>query len=168
MSAGCGLNEGYTELLNKRYFSKCKKDRGAYPEQQFIALGIEEIVGRERMESLYFDADLEGLVKELSQYASVEEIHELLRVIDECHKNDGKNDFKYKANAAVARVMIANIKNRNDEKLYSESKITEEEYNFRRFRSYCYIHGYGFLKSEDDYGIVPKGLFFLGYSGCYG
>ena len=156
ISACCGLNEGYTELLNKRYFSKCKKDRGSYPEQQFIALGIEEIVGREKMESLYFDADLEGLVKELSQYASIEEIHELLGTIEDCHQNDGKNDFDYKEKAAIARVMIANIKNRNDEKLYNEGKITEEDYNFRRFRSYCYIHGYGFFKGEDDYGIINR------------
>ena len=57
---GKGLNEGYTERLNVKYFSHRKISNG-YPFLQLISEGIENIVGSEKMEQLYFSADLKGL-----------------------------------------------------------------------------------------------------------
>ena len=60
------LNEGYTEYLNQKYFSK--KDRTVYAEAVTFAQGIERIVGRKKMEKLYFDANLLGLIDHLGKY----------------------------------------------------------------------------------------------------
>lgn len=65
---GHSLNEGYTELLTKRYFNRRGNDRVEYyDEEQKIALKIEKIVGREKMIELYFKADLYGVVEELDK-----------------------------------------------------------------------------------------------------
>lgn len=152
ISTGHGLNEGYTEVINSRYFCS-KKRKIAYPLQYVIALGIEEIIGREKMEQLYFNADLNGLVAELSNYVELKSIHKLLKIIDQCHKYDGVNKNKYEEKATEARVIIANIQRVKDQNLFYEGKITEEEYNFRSFKSYCYVKGHKFIKYKDNYGM---------------
>jgi len=62
---GRALNEGYTELLNQRYFSPV---RDVYTMEVTIAKMIERIVGREKMTEMYFQANLKGLINELSKY----------------------------------------------------------------------------------------------------
>ena len=48
---GYGLNEGYTELLNNRYF--LDKKSTIYYAEQLYAQGIEKLVGRQQMEYYY-------------------------------------------------------------------------------------------------------------------
>ena len=64
---GNGINEGYTELLARRYFAK---DRGYYDDEVIIAALVEELIGKDKMEQLYFYADLKGLITELSKYSN--------------------------------------------------------------------------------------------------
>ena len=44
---GNGINEGYTELLARRYFAK---DRGYYDDEVIIAALVEELIGKDKME----------------------------------------------------------------------------------------------------------------------
>lgn len=62
---GTGINEGYTYLLSKRYFEDTNY---GYNYQLIIAERLEEIIGREKMESLYLNANLYGLINELKKY----------------------------------------------------------------------------------------------------
>ena len=68
---GYGLNEGYTELLTRRYFD-IKDDESdvsdGYDYLVYLARLIEIIVGEEKMQHFYFKADLPGLISELSKY----------------------------------------------------------------------------------------------------
>lgn len=97
---GLGLNEGYTELIANRYFSNSRTSRllknnydykydldEAYSLQVLIASKIEEIVGKNKMESLYLTANLHGLIKELEQYTSREQIDKFLSNMDFLHSN---------------------------------------------------------------------------------
>ena len=77
---GYGINEGFTEYLNCKYFNK--KGIPAYEEIKKLTIGIVQIVGEETMEKLYFDGNLEGLVKELSKYQSEEESLNLIYDMD--------------------------------------------------------------------------------------
>lgn len=102
-SIGVGLNEGYTQLLCKRYFDNSKTARllttkygfdtsnkiinNSYPFQVLIASKLEEIVGKTKMESLYLTANLHGLIKELEQYTSREQIDKFLSNMDFLHSN---------------------------------------------------------------------------------
>lgn len=66
INIGKCLNEGYTELLNERYFSTNLST--SYCEEKNIAWAIEEIVGLKAMYNYYFNADLPGLISNLLKY----------------------------------------------------------------------------------------------------
>lgn len=74
------LNEGYTEYLNQKYFSK--KETSIYNYAKLFAEGIEMIVGSKKMEALYFDANLLGLIECLGKYCKKEEAVDLIKKID--------------------------------------------------------------------------------------
>ena len=79
---GTGLNEGYTQVLNERYFYSKGTYIGCYSLFVRFASYLEVLVGQEKMESLYFKADLEGLIQELEKYASRDEVLRLIKDID--------------------------------------------------------------------------------------
>lgn len=91
-SFGCGLNEGYTEYLNLKYFSDMIIVK-SYPKEMILATGIERIIGREKMEQLYFEADIANLIKELEKYTTRENAISIIHQIDNlCESNGTKKD----------------------------------------------------------------------------
>lgn len=76
---GKGLNEGYTELLNQRYFNP---DNYAYFYLTVIAANLEQIIGQKRMRYLYMTSNLGGLINDLRKYFSKEEILKFIASID--------------------------------------------------------------------------------------
>lgn len=80
MGIGIGLNEGYTQTLTERYVEKENYSR--YPLSQFFVKKIEEIVGKEVMEKLYFKADLEGLIRVLEKYNTRDNILRFINILD--------------------------------------------------------------------------------------
>ncbi len=83
---GYGLDEGYTELLNKRYFNS--KTQNAYRLQIIICRYLEELVGQKKMEKMYLNANLFGLIKELKQTHETKEIERFIAAIDFTHDYD--------------------------------------------------------------------------------
>ena len=84
---GIGLNEGYTQLLDERYFSdltptKRANDTMIYPVSKKIAGWVEELVGKEVMEDMYIHANLDGLTMELCKYADGDKVLEFLSNMD--------------------------------------------------------------------------------------
>lgn len=76
---GEGINEGYTELLASTYF----KDYGiSYKFQTMVASKLNELVGKETMEKLYFTADLRGLMEELQKYVDFEDVKGFITDLD--------------------------------------------------------------------------------------
>lgn len=67
-----GLDEGYTSLLAERYFGEKTSDDYIFFKN--IMLILERIVGGNRMEKFYFNADVLGLINELKKYTTMEEI----------------------------------------------------------------------------------------------
>lgn len=76
---GRAVTEGYTELLTRRLFSN--NDRG-YSYEVSIAEIMEFIIGKEKMQDLYFKMDLNGLITELGKYSDVNNAKELLSNFD--------------------------------------------------------------------------------------
>lgn len=83
---GRGINEGYTELLNKRYFGE-KGYIVAYEYEMLITKIIELIIGKEKMENFYFNANLNGLIQELSKYSDTESVKEFILDVDLINKS---------------------------------------------------------------------------------
>lgn len=78
---GEGLNEGYTELLNNRFFNCHSK---SYIHLQKLAKLIENFYeNKDEMTEDYFNADLFGLIGELLKSMSLEEIIDILVDMDQ-------------------------------------------------------------------------------------
>lgn len=84
-----GLNEGYTQLLAERYFGESKELMKAYPYEKYTAEKLEMIIGKDKMESLYLNANLNALVQELSQYEDESTILKFLTDLDFLEKHLG-------------------------------------------------------------------------------
>jgi hypothetical protein len=100
---GVGLNEGYTQLMTERYFENdrtlnfLRKNYGvrntknvvgnSYSLQTLIAYKVEQIIGKDKMENLYLNANPYGLRDELMKYASKEEINNFIINLDFLHYN---------------------------------------------------------------------------------
>ena len=125
-SIGNGINEGYTELLNIRYFTK--NPSRIYPEQQLIAKGIENIVGQKKMEKLYFSADLKGLINEIGKYCSIEQALNLIKKIDHCHKLEEEDYEKYREVSKEIKSEIYDIFVKKQQGLLENGQITRQEY----------------------------------------
>ena len=76
---GAGLDEGYTEVLTKRYFNT---KNIAYVFERETMKNLEMIIGKEKMESLYLKADLQGLIREMQKYRTIEEITKFISDLD--------------------------------------------------------------------------------------
>lgn len=68
---GKWLNEGYTELLNIRYFDS--EYGRSYLHEVFLMNKLEHIIGKEKMEQLYINSDLKGLINEINKYLDKKE-----------------------------------------------------------------------------------------------
>ena len=84
-SIGIGLNEGYTEYLCLKYFSKSKNST-YYVEERILAQKVEEIVGRELMEEAFFDGNLYEIIKSLEKYSDLDESIGIIKEIDNIRK----------------------------------------------------------------------------------
>ena len=95
---GIGLTEGYTEVLRDRYFHS-DNERTFYEWQQTFSLLTECIVGKDKMENFYFNADLKGFLNELSKYNDPIDVINFLKAVDDVtyikKYPDKNNAFKY-------------------------------------------------------------------------
>lgn len=82
INIGDGINEGYTELLAHRYFGGKHKMSKTYKFEVGIVDKLEKIVGQDEMKKLYLSANLMGLVDNLKQYASEEDILNFINGVD--------------------------------------------------------------------------------------
>lgn len=95
MTIGEGLNEGYTQYLAEKFFKDTLK---AYPYEKRIASGVELIVGEDVMQSLYFNANLNGLVEELTKYNSEDNIYDFIKTLDFINKHINDKKLTPKSN----------------------------------------------------------------------
>lgn len=89
ITVGIGINEGYTQLLTDKLIKTISLLQ-PYETESRIAGEIERIVGQDKMQELYFRADLPGLIAELSKYATRNEVIKFINEVDFAH------NYKYK------------------------------------------------------------------------
>lgn len=96
---GYGLDEGYTELLNKRYFGS--RSDNIYETEVIFCKFLEEIVGQKKMEKMYLTANLFGLIQDLKQIYDVKEIERFMAALDFI------NDYNYRS--MISDIEITNL-----------------------------------------------------------
>lgn len=90
---GKGLNEGYTELLNNRFFNYTST---SYNYLQKLAKQIENLcTDKENMIEYYFNADIFSLISELMPKISLKEIIDILVDMDMLLYNENKSYLEY-------------------------------------------------------------------------
>ena len=77
---GDGINEGYTEYLNSKYFNS--KHATGYFYLVLYAGILDDIIGSKILEEIYFKTGINGLRKYLSNYMSEEEINNFINNFD--------------------------------------------------------------------------------------
>lgn len=145
---GEGLNEGYTSLLEYRYFY-CEGADTSYELEMIMTCLIETIIGQKTMESLYFKADLFNLIIELENYASYNEIYNFISKLDLLCEIINSNILYYffspsidiLTKSLIKFIEKCKIKKLNDD-LQNET-ITNEEYQ---------------KKLDDFYNIITQHL----------
>lgn len=120
---GLYINEGYTEYLNCKYF--LQRDSIYYEGVKQVARGIEDIIGEKKMEELYFNSDLKGLIQELSKYTTEREVLNLIARMDSL----GQRPTMSKMNRVLSetRQTIAGIKINKARTQYNQGQISEVE-----------------------------------------
>ena len=133
ISFATGLNEAYTEIINRRYFAN--RGAGSYQRLQPIAEQIEHLVGRKKMEQFFFSNDLNGLVDAMAKYTSREDALKLIQKMDYIYKCYGKPGEKLLQETLCrqARVDIANIRLNFFKKKFESGKISEQQFKASLF-----------------------------------
>lgn len=130
-SIGLAIDDAYTEILAYRYFNLNKKYM-SYDYEIIITTLIEEIIGKDTMTSLYFNADLHNFVLELQKYNTKENIIKFLDDLDSIyalrdHGMGYKKDIIYYHNE-ISNFIVNTYINKLKENLI-KGIITKKEYD---------------------------------------
>ena len=146
---GVALNEGYTEYLNKKYFNSTLET--TYENEIDIAERIEFIIGKDKMQELYFNANLNGLIDELAKYTTVENAISIIKDLDKIMKSKEKQEIKEQKYSEI-RKNISKIYIEQQKQLLDEGKRSEEEFFKRKI-----MYGSVYIAKNSD---IPEGTTF--------
>lgn len=151
-TVGYGLNDGYIKILNRRYFYP--EEVSTLPldaekaEQEIAAYGIERLIGREKMERLYFNADLTGLVQSLTEYMSEQTARDLIYKIDSLSTTNG---VERNTIAMELRTKVANLNVLAARRRLASGDISQSDYEFEHLRSAMSLRGHIIEKTDSGY-----------------
>lgn len=90
---GDGLNEGFTDHLVLRYFGDLFDADISYEYEEMVASKLEEIIGKELMESAYLNANLSAVIIELQKYSERKDILKFIKKLDILEKYAGTKNM---------------------------------------------------------------------------
>ena len=124
---GRKLNEGYTEYLTRKYFTRGCKYVQTSDIGVILAKGVENIIGTEKMQEYYFTGNIHQLIEDLSQYSSKEDTIKLLFLMD-------RLDSKLKTAKDLDDIIkeIAKLNKRKLEIEYEMGLLSEQEYRLEK------------------------------------
>lgn len=132
---GTAINEGYTELINKKIFFNEMKEKDyfkntGYPYEYRIAKIIELIIGEDKMQNLYLNADLNGLINELSKYQNRNKVIQFIKDTDDIKKIRSSNFTNKEEIYSILNIRIQKF-------LYSTySNKFDKEVNYKNISEY--------------------------------
>lgn len=153
-TTGSGLNEGYTELLNSRYFAMQEYYSG-YRKEMVLAAGLEKLVGKDIMLDSYFKYTLFDLLIELNKYTESEKYSlDIINRIDNIYRAE---DIKEKEKIYVdVKKDIVGLHRKKLIEDFTSNKIDLEEFTKRNLFDIELYDKYNFI--YDDYAnIVDHG-----------
>lgn len=159
---GCGINEGYTELLTRKYFGWDERDY-SYFNEVGVAAVINSVIGEERMKSLYMHGDYSGLLIELEHYLG-KDAHSFVVKLDQYTRFMTQAPFLVRIPPIDKRVMsLMDFVSKNLAKIYfkkNESLLMDENASQELFLNY-YKLLYTWNSSELSYIKFPINASYL-------
>ena len=151
---GYGLNEGYTQLLSERYFKLNDDVINPYYYEVHLAYHLEQIVGKDKMESLYLNANLLGLIMELEKYAKEDNILKFLSYFDyiltNSHRENTSIQKLHEALVYVNKFLVytyaSKLKKDYENELLSKEEVSNLLYDYFSSLGYTVI-----LKNDEEY-----------------
>lgn len=129
---GVALDDGYTELLLYRLFN-LNKQHMTYKYEVMISTVIEEIITKDKMINLYFNANLSGLTNELQKYNTKDNVIKFLENLDSIYvleeRKKYKKDIIYYHNE-ISKFIVDTYINKLRKEI-EENIITKNEYNLK-------------------------------------
>ena len=160
---GTGINEGYTELMVKKYYGDDYLSSAASYTLLFkIMEVIESIVGKEKMENYYLNANLNGLVNELTKYAKYDDVLKFISSMDFLYNNFDEFSIKSKKNQQLLseqvkfiNTFIITIGTNKPIKQLSNNEITVDQ--LIPFIAENCLKLFDFKLGEKEYKTSPSG-----------
>ena len=129
---GVGFNEGYTEYMVEKYYGKEYTENSNYNYNLLrkIAHLIEHIIGKEKMEFLYLNANLKGLIDELSSYIGEEDALNFINSTDYLFRNVNSNKItkldeeKLEKHLQFVSYIIISLGTQKAVRMYENEEIT--------------------------------------------
>ena len=145
---GLGINEGYTEYLTRKYFGKFDNEY-VYEFEVIIAKYIEDIIGKNKMESYYLRAQLDSLIDDLSLYSDRDRAILFITDIDFVHyfldQEDMQNDILAAVNRINEFIICCRLSKYNLSYLEKNS-LLKVNYNMNFFEKFNMIQDEIFIK----------------------
>ncbi len=141
ISIGVGLNEGYTELLTIRFTKK----NYSYIYETYIADIIEKIIGKDKMQKLYFSANLFGIIDELSKYEKKDKVIKFIQAIDIYTKYNSINRILPKKKEIIAE----SIETIEEFLIQIKLKKIKEDIESENRQDYIYLRLENFFSTID-------------------
>lgn len=125
------LNEGYTDLCQRRVFNQKSK---FYNGEVRFAIFLELLIGKENMEKYYFQNDFVGLVNHLSQYIDQKDVLKFFTALDFGFDMKKMSNPTYKAVYSYLELKLCELLKENNkdmeqiteyQNLIDESNITK-------------------------------------------
>ena len=150
---GRGINEGYTEYLNEKFFKITSDASKIYKYLMGVSSQIEKIIGEEKMKDYYFSSDLMSLYYDLCSYIDYDEVDLLIKNTDYLYGSLRKkesfmqgdlivNAFK-QINECLLKIYINKLKKENN------SDINNLVNEFKLLLPLDYYSGYKTYYIED-------------------
>ncbi|MBO5376667.1 MAG: hypothetical protein J6A52_07465 [Bacilli bacterium] len=131
---GIALDEGFTQLLNEKYFvapdysSPFSKEfqeallATSYTDEKKIVTLLADSIGLEKMKSLYLNGNLMGLVEELSKYSNVEDVLKFIAYTDALMSHNNKKKKPYEETKDAINFVLDFLTN-----VYVKSYVEKDE-----------------------------------------
>lgn len=163
---GLGLNEGYTELLQRRYFNK----ENGYSIQKLYIEQLEQIIDPLILKKAYFASDLNMIIKELEKYSKKEEIIKFINSLDiytfTINKNLKNKPYSYEQVQEAITYCSCFLANTYIQKVIKEKQpnIKNKVFNYlsnfdKRFRFQDYQEINMAIPLEKEFEILEKNGF---------
>ncbi len=151
---GIALNEGYTEVLARRLFNINSTVCNGYEYAVYIAQLLEIIIGKDNMERYYFNANLPGLIDDLSKYNSLNQVIDFIEACDFVLGSLDKSFIKFRREAVWTKLgeinkFLSTTYARKMYNLYKQKSISKEVLIKEMFK-------YNSLLVDDRYEITTQ------------